>query len=209
MYTRIRYLATTPFSYKKEQATTKFAATYPCPTPYGAKVAMIVGGIRVGLDPVKLTKQLAKTEVVAHPWGEGVVNTHLVKHWEVPRKDTGGNTIPGYYSSTVAFREYLYFDGGVDLYVSTSMFEPLRPVFPGVNCFGKQGSFFSLLGVDEQQRLPTGIAFSGSDLRKNATWKAVSNFGGTTSKPRVATEFKVAMQVAGGGTNYLHLKFSE
>lgn len=205
MYTRIRYLATTPFSYKKEQATTKFAATYPCPTPYGAKVAMIVGGIRAGLDPAKLTKQIAKTEVVAHPWGEGVINTHLVKHWEVPRSKHE----QGFYSPTVVFREYLYFDGGVDLYIPTTSFEQLYAVFPGVNCFGKQGSFFSLQCVDEQQTLPNGIAFRGSDLRKNATWKAVSNFGGATSKPRMNAEFKVAMQVVGGGTNFLYLKFSE
>lgn len=208
MMYRIRYIATTPFSFRKEQATTKFSATYPCPTPYAAKVALTVGAIRAGLSPDDFVEKLSKTQVQPHPWGEGVVNTHMVRHYEVPRSDGGGGHLPkGYFSPTVVFREFLYFDGGVDLYIPEDALEWLKPALPGVNCFGKQGSFFSLLSVDEADMPSGGIAFQGSDFGKNAIWPKVSNFSGQTSKPREHASFKVAMQIAGGGQNFVHLKF--
>lgn len=207
---RIRYLASTPFSFKREQATTKFAATYPCPTPYAAKVALIIGGIRAGLAPDILTQQLARTELVVQPWGEGVINTHMVKHYEVPRSDSGGDLPPTYLSSTVVFREYLYYTrGGVDLYVENEVLEWLRPALPGVNSFGKQGSFFTLLSVGPAKNLPNGIDFQGSDFRKDAKWEKVSNFSGATAKPRESTTMSIAMQMVGGGSSYVHFKFTD
>ncbi len=208
MTTRIRYIATTPFSFRREQATTKFAATYPCPTAYAAKVALVVGTIRAGLSPEDFVKKLRKVQVQVQPWGEGVINTHMVKHYEVPRSDGSGKGLPsGYLSSTVVFREFLYFDGGVDLFVPTEELEWLRPALPGVNCFGKQGSFFSLHSVEEAEPLDGGISFTGSDLKSNATWQKISNFQGETNKPREEVEFKVNMQVLGGGQNYVHITF--
>ncbi|MCO6488643.1 MAG: hypothetical protein J5I98_09515 [Phaeodactylibacter sp.] len=208
MMTRIRYLATTPFSFRREQATTKFAATYPCPTPYAAKVALVVGAIRAGLSPEEFVKKLRKVKVQIHPWGEGVINTHMVKHYEVPRSDGSGRDLPpGYLSSTVVFREFLYFDGGVDLFVPTEELEWLQPALPGVNCFGKQGSFFSLYSVEEAEPPEGGISFTGSDFKSNATWQKISNFQGVTNKPREEVAFKVNMQISGGGQNYAHITF--
>lgn len=208
MTTRIRYLAATPFSFRREQATTKFGATYPCPTAYAAKVALTIGAIRAGLSPDEFVKRLRGINILIHPWGEGVINTHMVKHYEVPRSDGGGSNLPtGYFSSTVVFREYLYFDGGVDLYVPTSELEWLKPALPGVNCFGKQGSFFSLLNLEESEPPQGGISLVGSDFKKDATWEKVSNFGGETNKPRIESTFKVYMKIAGGGQNFVHLIF--
>jgi hypothetical protein len=205
---RARYLSTTPFSFRREQATTKLAATYPCPTPYGAKVALIVGAIRAGLDPHAFTRQVRSAKIQPHPWGEGVINTHLVKHWEPPRKDsTGANLEPGYLSSTVVFREFVYFDGGVDLYFESQALEWLRPMLPCVNCFGKQGSLFTLQEVTEANPPKTTITLQGSDMKPNATWEKISNFTGQSSKPRTDATFGVAMHMLSGGGNYLHLKF--
>lgn len=210
MSTRIRYLSTTPFSFRKEQATTKFAATYPCPTPYAAKVALIVGAIRSGLNPVDFTKKIAPLTITVSPWGSGVINTHMVKHWEVPRKDGAGAGLPnGYLSSTVVYREYLYFDGGVDLYLEEETIDWLKPALPGVNCFGKQGSFFALQSIESGTAPTGGISLIGSDMKSKAKWQEVSNFMGKTSKPRVETTFPVNMSMAGGGSKFLHLKFSE
>lgn len=210
MSIRIRYLSTTPFSFRKEQATTKFAATYPCPTTYAAKVALIVGAIRAGLDPDAFTKKVAPLQLTISPWGAGVVNTHMVKHWETPRKVGGGTGLPnGYLSSTVVYREYLYFDGGVDLYVEEDDLEWLRPALNGVNCFGKQGSFFVLKGVGAAEPPTGGIPFIGSDMKAKAKWQDVSNFKGKTSKPRMESSFSVQMTMAGGGSKFLHLNFPE
>ena len=207
---RIRYLASTPFSFKREQATTKFAATYPCPTPYAAKVALIVGGIRAGMAPEELTKKLTKTQLHTQPWGQGVVNTHMVKHYEVPRSDTGGDIPPTYLNSTVVFREYLYYSqGGVDLYVEDDAIKWLYPALPGVNSFGKQGSFFSLLKIESVKDLPTGIEFQGSDLKRNAKWEKISNFSGERSKPREDFIMSIAMEMVTGGNSYVHLKFPD
>jgi hypothetical protein len=204
---RARYLSTTPFSHRREQATTKFAATYPCPTPYAAKVALIVGAIRAGLDPEAFTKQIRVLDLRPHPWGEGVVNTHLVKHWEPPRLDTVGELIPGYLSATVVFREFVYFDGGVDLYFPNDALDLLQPALPCVNCFGKQGSFFALQEVVEAEPPGNGVPLQGSDMKSNATWDKVSNLTGNTAKPREDKTFHVAMHMASGGANHLHLIF--
>lgn len=206
--TRARYLSSTPFSHRREQATTKLAATYPCPTPYAAKVALIVGAIRAGLDPADFTKHVRTLDLRPHPWGEGVINTHMVKHWEPPRKDTSGEITPGYLSSTVVFREFVYFDGGVDLYFPNDALDALRPALPCVNCFGKQGSLFALLDVSEAEPPEAGaVVLQGSDMRANATWEKISNFTGNTTKPREDATFRVAMHMAGGGANHLHLNF--
>lgn len=205
---RARYLSSTPFSHRREQATTKLAATYPCPTPYAAKVALIVGAIRAELDPAVFTKEVRALDLRPHPWGEGIVNTHMVKHWEPPRSDTSGDLTPGYLSSTVVFREFVYFDGGVDLYFPAEALDVLRPALPCVNCFGKQGSFFSLLNVSEAEPPnEKAVALQGSDMKANATWEKISNFTGNRSKPREEAAFHVAMHMAGGGANHLHLKF--
>ena len=208
MNIRIRYIATTPFSFRKEQATTKFAATYPCPTPYAAKVALVIGAIRAGLSPEGFVEKLRAIKIQVHPWGEGVINTHMIKHYEVPRSDGGGSNLPsGYFSSTVVFREFLYFDGGVDLYIPTTELNWMRPALPGVNCFGKQGSFFSLLSIEEATFPEGGIAFMGSDFKASASWEKVSNFQGNKNKPREEITFKVKMNTSAGGQNFVHLTF--
>jgi hypothetical protein len=204
---RARYLSSTPFSHRREQATTKLAATYPCPTPYAAKVALIVGAIRAGIDPAAFTKEVRALDLRPHPWGDAVVNTHMVKHWEPPRSDTSGDIAPGYLTSTVVFREFVYFDGGVDLYFPEDALDELRSALACVNCFGKQGSLFTLLEISEAEPPSGGILMQGSDMKNNAMWNQVSNFTGNTAKPRESKNFWVAMQVLGGGTNHLHLAF--
>jgi hypothetical protein len=203
---RARYLSTTPFSFRREQATTKLALTYPCPTPYAAKVALIVGAIRAGLAPKAFTLRLRGEKIRPHPWGEAVINTHLVKHWEPPRSDTS-DAPPGYLSSTVVFREFVYFDGGVDLYFDSALLPWLEPALPGVNCFGKQGSLFSLLEVTEADFPKHVLTFRGSDMREDATWDKISNFSGNKTKPRMEVDMEIAMHMLSGGANYLHLKF--
>jgi hypothetical protein len=209
---RARYLSTAPFSFRREQATTKMAQTYPCPTPYAAKVALIVGAIRAGLDPAAFTKDVRSVDITPHPWGEGVVNTHLTKHWEPPRKKT--DVKAGYLKSTVVYREFVYFDGGVDLYFEQNALKTLRPALPCVNCFGKQGSFFALMDVNEKDLPDPLLHFDGSDMKDNAEWEAesgaqVSRIGGSNSTPREGVQMDVRMHMAGAGSNHLHLKFDD
>lgn len=206
---RARYLASTPFSHRQERATTKLALTYPCPTPYAAKVALIVGAIRAGLDPVAFTRIVRSLDVQPHPWGEGVVNTHLVKHWEPPHSDSKSKYPPTYLSSTVTFREFLYFDrGGVDLYFLDEALDWLRPALPGVNTFGKQGSLFALQDVEKAEPPVPTTFLSASDIKDNAEWETVSNFTGSRLKPRDTDAWlKVAMDLVSAGTTHQHYRF--
>lgn len=204
---RARYRSTSCFSFRREQATTKMAQTYFCPTPYAAKVALIISGIRKGKDPYELAKKLRKASIIPHPWGEGVVNTHLVKHWEPPR---GNDLPPDYLSPTVVYREFLYFDGGVDLYFEPEMKEVIQPLLTGVYSYGKQGSFFVFEGLDEEVNLPEPtVTFSGSDFKDNATWEKVSNFEGSNRKPREDVEMGIAMTMLGASGDHVHYKFGE
>lgn len=204
---RARYRATTCFSFRREQATTKMAQTYFCPTPYAVKVALIISGIRKGLNPYELTKKLREKKILPHPWGEGVVNTHLVKHWEPPR---GNKLPPDYLSPTVVYREFLYFDGGVDLYFDPEIENIVKPLLAGVNTFGKQGSFFVFEEINKERGLPESTAtFSGSDFKKNATWEKISNFEGSNRKPRNDFRMEVGMTMLGATGDHIHYKFGE
>lgn len=204
---RARYRATTCFSFRREQATTKMAQTYFCPTPYAAKVALVISGIRMGLDPYELTKKLRKAEIIPHPWGEGVVNTHLVKHWEPPR---GNKLPPDYLSPTVVYREFLYFDGGVDLYFESEIQDIITPLLTGVHSFGKQGSFFVFDTFDKGIDLPDpSVTFSGSDFKDNTTWEKVSNFEGSNRKPRKDFKMGIAMTMQGASGDHVYYKFGE
>lgn len=204
---RARYRATTCFSFRREQATTKMAQTYFCPTPYAAKVALVISGIRKGLDPYELTKKLRKADIIPHPWGEGVVNTHLIKHWEPPR---GNKLPPDYLSPTVVYREFLYFDGGVDMYFESELHDIIKPLLTGVYSFGKQGSFFVFDSLDKNVDLPDpSVTFSGSDFKDNATWEKVSNFEGSNRKPREDFEMGISMTMQGASGDHVHYKFGE
>jgi len=203
---RARYRATTCFSFRREQATTKMAQTYFCPTPYAVKVALIISGIRNDFDPNVLTKELSKIAIIPHPWGEGVVNTHLVKHWEI--NDHTKPSVSGYLMSTVIYREFIYFDGGTDLFFDDESFTILKPLLTGVNTFGKQGSFFVFESLDKDIAIPkSNIQFIGSDFKENATWEKVSNFKGISRKPRKKVKIGMALSMKGASRDHIHYKF--
>jgi hypothetical protein len=207
---RARYLSSSPFSHRQERATTKLALTYPCPTPYAAKVALIVGAIRAGEDPNEFTRRIQSLKVQPHPWGEGVVNTHMVRHWEPPHSDSKWKLPPTHLSSTVTFREFVYFDGGVDLYFPLEALDWIRPALPCVNSFGKQGGFFSLLTVEEREP-PLGKQYlAASDMEGDATWDRVSNFTGSenASKPRdLQAWLQLNLELVSAGTTHKYFRF--
>ena len=209
MTTRIRYLATTPFSHRREQSTTKYASTYPSPTPYAVRVALTIGAIRVGMNPNEFFEQVRTMPLTIHPYGEGVMNTHMVKHMEVPHSDSKDKFPAGYYSSTVVFREYLYFNnGGIALFVPTESIEWLKPVLPAVNSFGKQGSFFVLEGMDEKEAPSGNQPFVGSDVKSNASWEQISSFSPKSGNVRVLNQkYKLPVYIQSGGKGFVHLKF--
>ena len=204
-------MSSTPFSHRQEQATTKLALTYWCPSPYAVKVAFIVGAIRAGKDPDNFTKQTRSLNIVPHPWGQGVVNTHMVKHWEPPRSDSGREHLPGHLGSTVTFREFVYFDGGVDIYIPEESKELLYPITPYVNSFGKQGSFFSLLSTEKAEPPAPIVHQMASDMKPDATWQKVSNFSGLKhkSKPRLLDSWlHLNATLLASGTTYKHYTFN-
>lgn len=211
MMYRARYLASTPFSHRQERATTKLALTYPCPTPYAAKVALIVGAIRAGLNPEGFTKQIRDAAIQPHPWGQGVVNTHMVKHWEPPHSDSKGKLPPAFLSSTVTFREYVHFErGGVDLYFPEEARDWLEPALIGVNTFGKQGSLFALLSLETKDPPKPTVHLAASDMQANAKWEKVSNFTGSKNKgnPRdTAAWLHLATRLVSAGTTYQHYDY--
>jgi len=208
---RARYLSSTPFSFRDEQASTKLAKTYPSPTPYAVKVALIIGAIRAGLDPQLYTSKVAKLKLQISPWGEGIINTHLVRHWEPLRSEDKKTGLfkADYFKQTIAYREFIYFDGGIDVFFADAEVDWLSPILPYINCFGKQGSFFSLLSLEDSRPPSYFFQVKGSDMKENATWENVSNFLGSPNKPRKNISLDVAYSIAGSSANYLHLRFSE
>ena len=207
---RARFQSSTPFSHRLEQATTKLALTYLCPTPYAVKVAFIVGAIRsdAKLKPEDFTRQIRAVKLIPHPYGEGVINTHLIKHWQPPRNKY--EHPPAHLSPSIAFREFVYFDGGVDVYIPDEAKSWLVPVLPYVNTFGKQGGLFSLLSVEEANPPVPNTYHAGSDMKPKAEWKQVSNFevGSNNKKPRDTNIWmEIRAELVSAGNTYKYYRF--
>ncbi|GAA4415284.1 hypothetical protein GCM10023187_45660 [Nibrella viscosa] len=169
-----------------------------------------MGAIRAGKDPKEFTKRIRGIKLIPHPWGEGVVNTHLVKHWEPPHSDSAWKYPPTHLSSTVVYREFVYFEGGVDIYLPDDTESWLVPILPFINSFGKQGGFFSFHSFEQAEPPKPTTHLVASDMKPNATWEKVSNFSGESKKPRDTDAWlSFRAELVSAGSTYKYYRFDE
>jgi len=163
------YQPTALFSLKPAWATSSGGKSLLVPTPYAVKMAL--------LDAACRTAGVAAARE-AWPWLCGltvalrppnrVVVTNLFGRILRPRRSAAkaGTQHAGPLGKTIAFREYVYFDGplGIALSGEVEYFSYLEDWLLQVNYLGKRGGFMQLLGPSTvAQTLPLGFIVVGGD----------------------------------------------
>lgn len=147
----VSYSPTSLFSLRMTYATSKGGKTLLVPTPYAVKVAFIDACFRrykkdEVYDKAQAVFELIKgMEVRFRPPAYCAVQNTFIK---VKQEERGAPQ--GIYSPTIAYREFCFFKGHLDIafnvtMLSESQIEELSELAMRINYFGKRGSFMQFL----------------------------------------------------------------
>jgi hypothetical protein len=158
-----RYRPTSLFSLRMTHATSKGGKTLLVPTPYAVKMALIDACFRMydSGGAVKKAQWVYETiknrEIRFRPPEHCVVQNTFIKIKQEKR-----NAPKGIYDSTIAYREFCFYDGELDIALnisglSDSAVENLAALAAHINYLGKRGSFVQFLRTEiHDDKLPLG-----------------------------------------------------
>jgi len=171
------YEPTSLFSLRYSNATTAGAKSLLVPSPYTVKMALVVAAIRwkgegFAREQFEWLRDLEPLKI--RPSRYAVVNRCFMKYQSRNEekgkkpKNEQGEVDPSYvapigYSPTVGFREYVYFQGAIDIAFPTATIDDshlilLRQLLVQVNTFGKRGSFFQFIAFETKGELPPNFS---------------------------------------------------
>ncbi len=189
----VHYEPVSLFSLRSTLSMSKGGKTLFVPTPYAIKMALIdacfrfhePGEAREGA--LRLFDAIKSKKVRVRPPADCVVQNTFVKIRQAeraPEKDKSApddspevdedlpdiekKSVRGLYTSTIAYREMVFFSGAMTLAIevsgtAASLQDELRQAAAHVNYFGKRGSFFQFIGTEDWDALPTGFTIGDSD----------------------------------------------
>jgi hypothetical protein len=161
----LKYLPTSLFSLKISTATNKGGKTLFVPTPYSIKLAFVDAAFRTGGD--ELAKEIFSfikgSDIRFSPPDRLYVLNTFIKILDESREVDSDP-----YQSTIAYREFCYFQGMLDIALSLEnctlrIREKLMEIAPHINYFGKRGSFFQYINGRTISELPLGFTIKVSD----------------------------------------------
>lgn len=167
MWLEAIYLPTTLFSLKSSSATNSAGKSLISPSPYSVKMALLnaaitFGSIELITDRKEENFRLIRDLEIRFALPEKIiVNNCFVKIQKAIRTDSQSKKDnPNLqFQSTVAFREYVYFNG--EIKIAFKIKEPnllslefLKKWLMRINYFGKKGCFFQFIGFNEFEKLP-------------------------------------------------------
>ncbi len=147
----LSYSPTGLFSLRMTHATSKGGKTLLLPTPYAVKMALIDACFRMYNKTVAKGKAQAVFNLVKgleirfRPPAYCVVQNTFVR---VKQEERGAPQ--GIYSPTIAYREFCFFRGHLEIAINVTMLsisqvEELSKLAMGINYFGKRGSFMQFI----------------------------------------------------------------
>lgn len=147
----ISYSPTSFFSLRMTHATSKGGKTLLVPTPYAVKIAFVDACFRmysqnVAIERAKAVFNLVKgMEIRIRPPAYCAVQNTFIK---VKQEDR--DALHGIYTPTIAYREFCYFKGDLDIAIdaaelSAGQISELIELAMRINYFGKRGSFMQYL----------------------------------------------------------------
>ncbi len=150
MWLIAEYQPTALFSLKPAWATSSGGKSLLVPTPYAIKMALLDAAFRTaGVTAAQEAWPWLRDLIVALRPAERVVVTNLFTKILKPRRTEAGpgTQHAGPLGKTIAFREYVYFDGSLGIALSGESIEQARLAewLLNVNYLGKRGGFVQLL----------------------------------------------------------------
>lgn len=173
-----KYKPVSLFSLKPSLASSTAAKSLIAPSPYAIKMALINSlFIESSIDQVQQEFEWIKTLIIKiKPPEDAVFNNSFVKVLRKRESKSAGDKnaelikIGNIFQETIAFREYVFFDGVLELAFEISgLKQPekdllIRSLYQ-INYFGKKGSFFQLTEQPfEVEKLDNNFAQKLSDV---------------------------------------------
>lgn len=140
-----RYLPVTLFSLKQGEATSTGGKGLLIPTPFAIRMALLDAAIRVqGRDMGPQAFEAIRHLRLAIRPPHRVAVTGLFTKVLKPEREKGQERAM---QQTIAFREYVYLDGVLELALGgdPAHLAGVFPLLPHITYFGKRGSFFQFL----------------------------------------------------------------
>jgi len=200
MWLIAEYQPTALFSLKPAWATSSGGKSLLVPTPYAIKMALLDAACRTaGVTAAREAWPWLRDLTVALRPAERVVVTNLFTRILKPRRTEAGpgTQHAGPLGKTIAFREYVYFDGTLGIALSGDSIEQARLAewLLNVNYLGKRGGFVQLLrspvsvdalppefvvvnGAPDQSFLADGIIQQLDDCDPGLTFEKVDVYSG-------------------------------
>lgn len=184
-----RYRSSSLFALKLVEATSTGAKSLLVPMPYAIRMALLDAAIRTeGKSAASEAFELIKSLRLAirpceYAAVSGIFLRILKPRREEPKTEPeaeDGQTTPperdGFWTRTIAFREYVHLAGELGLAFGghPESLAKIRPWLGQINTFGKRGSFFQLQEQPQlierpEEEVPQGFwPFPGADLRRQA-----------------------------------------
>lgn len=156
------------FSLRTAQATSSGGKTLLVPTPYAVGMALVDAGYRMGGEKAakSLFRMAATRRILLRPPEEAVVTNTFVKILKESRSD---NRDKGWYGSSIAFREFCYFRGDLNVALPVGDLNQedaslLEEALWHIQYFGKRGSFFQPIDVRIVGELPKGYCVPADEV---------------------------------------------
>jgi hypothetical protein len=150
----------TLFSLRMSIATSSAAKTLLVPTPYSFKLAMVDAAFRAGGEASArgVLNSIKGAEVRFRPPEHAVVTNTFVKIRRQPKTPTPEKP----YISSIAFREFCFYLGILEVAICVTRLEPRETqsvvhTLRHINYLGKRGSLCQFMGVRNESELPLGF----------------------------------------------------
>ncbi len=169
MWLIAEYQPTALFSLKPASATSSGGKSLLVPTPYAVKMALLDAACRTANVAVAREAWPWLRDLTVALWPpKRVVVTNLFAKILKPRRTSAkpGTPHAGPLGKTIAFREYVYFDGSLGIALSGEISDRsrLEDWLLQVNYLGKRGGFVQLIGPPAlAETLPPGFIVVDGD----------------------------------------------
>ncbi|HHY73712.1 MAG TPA: type I-A CRISPR-associated protein Cas5 [Bacillus bacterium] len=166
------YTFTSPFSLKSSLATSSGGKTNLLPTMFAFKMALINVAYHIGLDGEVEFKWIKELDIRFKPPKKATVQNAFVKILKESRKEVLTEDPSQVFTSSVALREYVLFNGSLYVAINIEKLEndnvqKLKQLLIHINQLGKRGCFVQFLDVKDSMLLDDTFTFFLEDKKIN------------------------------------------
>lgn len=220
MWLEIEYSPTSLFSLKSSQTTSSGGKSLFSPSPYAVKMALLnaiitYGSLEEAKEKFKLITDLNLSFGLPNKL---VVNNCMIKINKI--KHSSLYTAEDPFQSTVAFREYIYFNDNIKIFINAEKLEEreikfLKKWFIHINYFGKKGCFFQFISSKIIETIPdknyirefngelsSGILSKMDDFSPKVSFDEANNYSSKKNSLRVSKIYNIPLRQTSSSKTY-------